>query len=235
MFCGKRADSNEDALPRWIAKLIGPKPGERSYHEVRDKYFETNVFEVKVKRVCVTCNTGWMADLERHMQRLLPPMLFGESTEIVGREDMRLIAAWVFKTAITLGYAKAKGGMEVPLEHCEYLRNYQRPPQTVSIWTGIYSSDPSEARYRRVWQRSKAGIDPRQPYLITFLIGQAVFQVFGHLGGDRLELRPSPAGWLVQIFPLPDEGWQWPPPRVFDTKALEALQSAMGDPSTVDG
>jgi hypothetical protein len=72
VFCGGRANSVEHIFKRDFKKTLDIIPFEREYSHVDIEGNTTSrpdpLFELKVRRVCRECNSGWMNDLDMHVE-----------------------------------------------------------------------------------------------------------------------------------------------------------------------
>jgi hypothetical protein len=103
-FCGRRADSSEHAWPDWLLSLLGRGPKYRYDVERRLddraplKWSGSRV--LTVKRVCRSCNNGWMSDLETQAQPILTRLVRGDRPLSLDPAQQATIAAWCRKTAM---------------------------------------------------------------------------------------------------------------------------------------
>ncbi len=101
IFCGKTADSAEDAWPRWLtAKFvnagtmhsqIGPDAAVKSWPIKRPV--------VRIRCVCGACNHGWMSSLEQRVIPIINPMLAGINCTLE-TNDCKSLSLWAVKTAM---------------------------------------------------------------------------------------------------------------------------------------
>jgi hypothetical protein len=76
IFCGAAAGSGEHVFPRGLndvfdydAKVSGPATWRMTNAGAQVREFEkADVASLVTRRVCETCNTGWMAKLEERAQ-----------------------------------------------------------------------------------------------------------------------------------------------------------------------
>lgn len=83
-FCQKPFSESkrtkEHIIPQWLLKKAGVSQKEiHSFGSVRDNGSElernTPAYSHVYKRVCSSCNSGWLSDLESEVQRILEVML----------------------------------------------------------------------------------------------------------------------------------------------------------------
>src|SRR5690349_7249775 len=104
IFCARRADSDEDVIPKWITRLLRKHEGERVTmkttrfgHEPHDQLTGETI--QKVGNVCSNCNNGWMSRLEEDVKPILMPMMLGNPVTLTATQQER-ITTWMTKTAM---------------------------------------------------------------------------------------------------------------------------------------
>src|SRR5919106_151931 len=106
VFCGQEGKlTAEHVWPAWIDQYIPTIPGEvlgyNHKHGTSDGRFEV-LFEYqrldqRAKVVCLTCNNGWMNDLENRARPVLKEMISGSGVSL-GVDEQRDVATWAVKT-----------------------------------------------------------------------------------------------------------------------------------------
>jgi hypothetical protein len=134
---GQNGRTEEHCFPKWLAaQIIGG--GEEWEHtvaatatgEVKRQWTKRELAVVS-KKVCRTCNVGWMAGLERSVRGFLPPVIRGEAGGL-SLAGQRLLTAWAVKTALCLELANPVKGEPIPHEHYRAMAALkdQPPPRT---------------------------------------------------------------------------------------------------------
>lgn len=177
-----------------------------------------------------------MSRSESEAGELIPPMIRGEEIRWNCAEQ-ESVARWTFKTALMLDRSSLSARV-APLDHFRTLFEQQRPPESITIYTARYFPSANEDHLAVIGSCFKpTNVDPRlypDPYQITFSVGQAVFQVFGHSGTARLEIRRAghlKSGLVVpltevfqQLWPIRADEFVWPPDGgQLDTASLQTL------------
>jgi len=102
------------------------------------------------------------------------------------------VARWTFKTALMLDRSSLASRV-APLRHFRYLFTHQSPPESVTGYLARHYPGIGEDHVGVIGSSYRpSNVNPRlypDPYQITFSIGQAVFQVFGHSGTAPVEIR----------------------------------------------
>jgi hypothetical protein len=167
--------------------------------------------------ICHTCNTAWMASLERKVRPFLLPMMSGDSVRL-DRQKMKLLARWCVKTAVTLEMYEAGHGQTptIPEQHRRYVHRMGMAPPNVTVSVATYN--PVQAHGMIQHRQARIGPDPTLPirsrrwaipcYAATILLGHLMFQVVG-------PLDPSMSDWgVICLFPFRSvQIWpSWRPP-----------------------
>jgi hypothetical protein len=163
-------------------------------------------------------------------------MIRGEPIHWDAAEQAR-VARWTFKTALMLDRSSLASQV-APTQHFSCLFRQQSPPESVTIYLARYFPGAGEDPVAVIGSSCRpTGVNPRlypDPYQITFSIGQAVYQVFGHSGTAPVEIRragqldsglivPISDGFL-QLAPIRSQDFTWPPAGGhLNTPSLQAL------------
>jgi hypothetical protein len=223
IFCQLAQVSDEHVFGRWVSRMFADgapftltkKPG-RSGSGLQ-------TINVKCRAACRRCNGGWMSRSESEAKTLLSPMIRGEAIEWDTARQAR-VARWVFKTALMLDRSSLASQVAPP-HHFTFLFKQRSPPGSVTIYLARYFPDDGEERIGVIGSSYRpTSPDPHlypDPYEITFSIGQAVFQVFGHSGTAPVEIHSAgerESGLVVpmidvfrQLWPIRTGGFAWPP------------------------
>src|SRR5437870_12455660 len=107
LFCDARANTKEDAWPRWLISCIGED------RTAPTEYWNTVYAppqtwpgpKFTTKHICNGCNNGWMSKLENCVK---PPMggLINDLSFRLDAEQQRVLALWASKTAMVFEGAK---------------------------------------------------------------------------------------------------------------------------------
>ena len=218
LFCPVRADSLEDAWPRWITgQFKGPRPSEVRAERggIKLKPWSTLQPELTIRCVCRACNNEWMSQLETKVQSFLQPLLAGQSGT-VDIASQAVIALWAVKMAMVLEGLDAMEKRMYTQEQRERLRSSAEVPWRTSIWLAA-SADPA-------WFMSTKN---RHIGVAEGVAGASTTMGFGHIALQVLTIRvPESVGpktavttdvgrgpWdelTVQIWP-PRATINWPP------------------------
>ena len=171
--------------------------------EVAGRHVSSFLPHVQVS-ICDPCNTGWMSRMEDDAKAILDPMIRGQS-RVVGRDEQRLLAAWVAKFAFS--YICEVDPQNIPFFTEEYhaLRETLRPPGRARIWMG-HSTGPQAwisadvKSYLATPVSSTAGLDSPATAANGFVAAHSVVLI-GHWLPD--ENPDAHATWRDELFTDP--------------------------------
>lgn len=94
------------------------------------------------KRVCHSCNTGWMSALEGEVKAVIEPLISPGRTTFP-REELQLLRShepilrrWLVKTAETLSHLLSQSGIQPIPQHFGALVREDRLPESCLIYAG---------------------------------------------------------------------------------------------------
>lgn len=223
IFCGSKADSDEDLWPKWILERFRAPTFGLMGTVGDDDYIDPKRKTVRLRCVCQKCNNEWMSRLEQDSIPLLSSMAH-DLVLPIRLDERTLVAAWAVKTAMLWEYFGPTTRRPYYLDGEKAdLRAARRIPENTTVWLARYGGSPL------LWSSmADATADPRQPFpdttarafVTTIVFGKLCVQVES-IRSLMLDVRPLPttvpvAGpWedcLVTIWPPTGrETVDWPP------------------------
>jgi hypothetical protein len=184
------------------------------------------------RKVCGTCNSGWLNELETRVRPLMAR--FAANTPITLRaEEQADLALWsVVAALIAMSNDPDAAGFADPAIAHEIFRE-QRPPNDMNVWLGANSHG------EMAWLRSHSlnlAPAPKQTgaWGATISFGYAVIHmVFHGLPNQRMRLRRDAQRSLRRIW-TPRERAVWPPRLVMRPRDLSPLALAIGEQSSFE-
>jgi hypothetical protein len=91
--------------PDWIGSVFRV-PG---FRHTADRYgqrmaeWDSPRLSLTINRVCKTCNTGWMSDLETETKPVLKPLIRGKDRTL-WTDHQTLLTAWLVKTSMVMEF-----------------------------------------------------------------------------------------------------------------------------------
>ena len=235
VFCGGSPVTREHVLGQWIPKAVGLTnavfivnvPSTLPDGSTILKRRPSRTVDVICKRVCKSCNVGWMSSIEGSASRLLGPMIQGRPVTL-SAEDQMLIARWTMKTAIMVEHLHSIPSPNAP-QILRWLIEGGTAPSRLWILLAARSQSGSfiECDHRALRLRSHGPfVHNVEGALVTFAIGHVVLQAFKAPPGSGEEIRiPGPSrGFISQICPVGDVVCAWPPPNILSQEHLTTMR-----------
>lgn len=249
VFCEvNNANSREHFYSGWMHDLLplgtkGTSNGEfieeHSKIGVVSKYEKWvkpgELFTKKMKVVCVTCNNGWMSQLDEAAKQLLTPIIKGEYVTL-DAASLEILARWATLKAIVSEHDAGSTDM-TPIEDRKAFMNGGAIPDYFHIYL-LSHSCASRIGYVRTSQAVSLTPDGPQPPLngrlkntqqISVILGSAMLHMnAARVDGFRIEDRlhmPKVAErriWPPDITPL-----SWPARPVLTCDQMRELAYAM--------
>lgn len=148
VFCNGPAGSREHALPTWLVEAMQATAnpalpfyvGDKTGVELQGNPRATG--SLITKRICSTCNSGWMAELEGRakeiLQDLVRPCRIDFSRESLQqlRTHEPILRRWLVKTAETLSHLVSRSGIQQIPNIFAPLVMQNQTPETCMIYAG---------------------------------------------------------------------------------------------------
>src|SRR4051812_200306 len=224
IFCGGPANSREDVWPCWMtSRFVAPGTMEQERGpDSRMTAWRVDRPELVVKRVCRTCNKGWMHQLQSRAKPIIE-RLWDEDQVTLGLDDRKALSLWAVMTSMVLQTFDDHDKWLYSDYDRTLMWHEQRIPSFIGIWiancvghTETYSQGRSMTGSAQDTQRQGRGS------VVTMALGNLAIQVLKVVpDGDagRLKQITVGQGWgdweniALQIWPLKGEPVNWPPPR----------------------
>lgn len=231
VLCGQAKSSDEDAIPRWLNKLLkGLSAGGP---------FETIVWGIRTRltdflpktrtfRVCMSCN-GWLnVHIEQPAQGIITQLVSGECVTLTP-EQQRTIGVWCAKTLLMVRLTwthKPSGRLQFPESEYRYLREHGEPSPSLRVWIGGYAPMETERlQTNPLTPTPEPGHvdrwENRSTYQFWHLVAQLVLTRVGEPGTP--ENAAELLGLLVRVWPPGNAPIVWPPAYVMDSPTFNAV------------
>lgn len=246
VFCGCSdcKISKEHAWPKWTRKLVGPPGSSRVQGSRRHgqpvgtvNYTVVDDMGVRVNRVCrVTCNSGWMHELEAAVEPILTPLILGHDASLDMSQQI-VVARWVIKTAMVLEFTSEHEPFytfaERSLVRQENEGSLAPSLAWTCVWLGSYDGPYQANAHGSVvnFYAQVGNLRTPMPGLSTVLsIGSLVCQALTIRVPPSLprpipiRLEPSWRPKTIRIWPS-DEEVRWPPPERVDQDGFDKMNN----------
>jgi hypothetical protein len=254
-FCdGVGSITKEHIWPRWLGadavvesqqstrRLGFTQAAAGVYEELPTTVTERqrSVLTDKVRKICRSCNGGWMSVLEQSVRGPLQLLCarsypFGRTALTV--EQITLLAAWALKTSWMRELLDPNRSPTPTKMQRRYLMEQLRPPAHTSVWTARYTGANNfgstigqiEAKDSRVaWSQTSS----RQVLLASFVFKGLVLLARTDDGWGVPPTPTDPSVWR-KLWPLTDvqptaalpipEALSWPPIAAADDREVARL------------
>lgn len=242
IFCGSQCGkiTKEDVWPTWLEKFI-PRDMKNytasstvvypTHSDVVRKKIDGDPGSRRVRRVCQSCNNGWMSRLQERAKPHVLPLILGAATAIQPT-SLETIAGWCAMSVMTSDnfYPERQA---IPQEDRNWLMAHGLPPpDTWKIWIGQYE----RGNWPAYWAKNARAIssDGHPVFYLenglpipntqssTLVFGKLFVHAFSSVHADIVANTPNPHGKLIQLFPLSGLPLRWPPPTMLDRDADDA-------------
>lgn len=203
VFCNGPAGSREHALPTWLVEAMQATTnpalpfylGDRTGVGLQGNPRATS--DLVTKRVCSTCNSGWMGDLEGSTKEFLEDLVkpghtdFSRATLQQLRIHEPTLRRWLAKTAETLSHLHSRSGVQQVPSHLAPLVKENKTPETCLIYAGWLSTTGYNAEIGsgfRAFHNGKFSRNLESPETFNFAIQ------LNHLA---LRIANAPPSWEV--------------------------------------
>ena len=223
-FCGSQMThgakrTREHAIPSWLeAHLAGDDEAvftatvESGEHGGVLRRWSSRQLNLVTKRVCASCNNGWMSRLETDAQPLLMTMLRGHRRTF-HRGGQAVLAGWAIKTALALGMLHLDAYEPITAAHCRRsARGRGQPTEFCQVFLGAYGGKTAVSHQIRRLTLNVGEPNECAAFLSTFVVGPALFQAFFHDYPEpvTLERASGTLEWVSQLWPYVGPA-AWPP------------------------
>lgn len=144
VLCGRTGEpSREHVVGRQVRKALGTRGPVRE-HSGTTYAGAAEALSIVLHGVCVTCNRGWLENLDREAWPILETILLGAARgrwRVIDPAHQAALAAWSVKVSLLLALAKFRGQKNgwIPVSTMDWLRCNHRsyaPPPGARVWLG---------------------------------------------------------------------------------------------------
>ena len=260
IFCGKPADSEEDAFPTWLIKWLKenvPPPDEPMILERQSNvgsevtaYDYDGDFKAGVMCVCKNCNCGWMSRIQNEHGR---PILLDLMTLCPTGSNARTpcpsypldtqkclsLTHWGIMTAMVLDHVNNEPEYRQfnEVERCEFWKS-RKPPANTFMWVAEWHNLHAISYTTHLLIGADGSLNG---LICTLAFHKVAMQIVRAINGRLPPLRPlhGPHNWdqaLLQVFPIPASPVVFPPPVAIDRDpGIEYLELRFSPPGADSG
>ena len=195
-------------------------PGPKTYLDImRRRNWVSSHLNWKAKVVCITCNNGWMSEIEQvHAMPAMTDLIAGKLDIPIDQSRAYSIGLFAFKTAIILEHLnRTRSARFFPREARYRFKQTFTIPPNVTMWMAAYLPRGQGRCFTAYHELPEPG--SLELYVCTYAIGRFVFQVVAERQPSGFALFPIPGfeHLAVSFWPRIPSGFVWPPEAVLKT------------------
>jgi len=242
MFCETLGVTKAHVFAQSWTKLFD-EPNDTREHEVVHRYTDPVTGETRIlkraktfamwnRKVCGSCNSGWLRELEERVQPLMARFAVNDPITLNSNEQEDLALWAVVSALIAMSNDPEAGAFADPAIAREICRE-KRPPHGMDVWLG------ANAHGEMGWFGSHSlnltnAPAQRAAWGATITFGYAVMHmVFHGLPNQRMRLRGTAVRSLRRIW-TPSQHTTWPPGLLMRPHDLSPLALLIGEQSSFE-
>lgn len=242
IFCGERASTLEDVWPQWLMKRFPLSDTARMDADLGGRKLYSRPIakpELLLKKLCQTCNNGWMSRLEDEVKPVVESIL-DDTLQVLDVPMQLTLAQWAVKTAMVLEAIDSNRRWFYSENERQQMCDARTLPQRTSVWIAKCVDQPNVySGANDLWTTS--GDNGIHGFTVTMAFGPLALQVMTIRTPASIPLhiamtyavREGP--WdqlLVQVWPISQDIRVWPPSHgLAGTLGLEVLTERL-NPAT---
>ncbi|SDR20552.1 hypothetical protein SAMN04490186_3987 [Pseudomonas grimontii] len=181
-------------FPQWLRNHISEKSHNKSFNRaltirkaethISTQRFPKNsnnpILSLQTKKVCITCNNGWMSELESKIIPIYEKLKRKEFITISNDEAFTL-GLWATMLAMKWDILETNtSGYTEP--DTNYLYKYKSPPPNVRVWLGHCDQSGIVAWHRTYLHLTQYSPEQLTPNVrsTTFMIGHIILHILSH-------------------------------------------------------
>lgn len=242
MFCGATGVTKAHVFAKSWTSLLD-EPNDTREHEVVHRYTDPRTGEQRVlkraktfalisRKVCGTCNSGWLNELEARVRPLMARFAANTPTTLNAEEQADLALWSVVAALIAMSNDPDAAGFADPMIAHDIFRE-QHPPDDMNVWLGA-NSHGEMAWFRSHSLNVAPAPEQTAAWGATISFGYAVIHmVFHGLPNQRMRLRHDAQRSLRRIWTTRDRV-VWPPRLVMRPRDLTPLALVIREQSSFE-
>jgi hypothetical protein len=233
VFCGYSGPRSDFPpahwIPAWLNRRLFTEYATGVRHNLPDRSWEAEVFELVVYHVCGNCNSTWLSEIETKAANFVFPLIMGVlDPNSISVPGLYHAARWLYLKTVSLelGRPDEHPATHAPSVYAAFRQTRKPPYPNCSMALGYREIEASsEPHPVFVWFSSVGGVrfssvPARFPsldgYHTTLLVGHVVVDVFGITVAVPCDADHGDG--YVPLWPSPVRTggtFTWPPKRVF--------------------
>lgn len=221
IFCGQRANTDEDIFPQWLLREVGPQPMKAVRTGPAPRERRVKSLKLKARIVCKTCNNEWMSRLEQAAKPILIRMLRDEQFYL-DQAAQNTLAKWAVKMSMVSEHTLGSPPSDIYWSADER-RAFSAPPHDIPGETDVLLGGYAGGSWRAMLKGAKSGVEHDSTGNVAPMIRSVVVckPVLLLVQSDRYQQETGRVGWvwpprhydrLAMIYPAARVRLSWPCP-----------------------
>jgi hypothetical protein len=218
IFCGGTPTTKEHVFPRWLNRYLSSQRQQLEQTRYGEGEFDITRpsvgLDFTVRKVCDSCNSGWMSSLESETIGILNPLISGLDLQLLSLKIQRQIALWGVKTAMVLDHTQV--APVLPSAQLARLRSHRVIPGNTRVWLGacdeLYPLVTSYTIRIDLENRQDPGVLQPGGFYCPMKIGHLCLYVYFTPADVTIQYPPRYGATVARIWPRRGSSLPWPPP-----------------------
>jgi hypothetical protein len=199
----------------YVANVLSP---DESTDQSGQKTRQGAVHTKKIRKVCKTCNSGWMSDIVEAAKPTAKSLILGEQISLTRKFQAKL-GTWLALSAMMADRA-TKSDKKLPDSDLQFMFENHKTPPHWHIGIGFYSGKESVAFNNSVWSLLTEDASGRRfPHATSHTKASILKHLYSIVDvvvpKDFSKISPATMylPYLAPIFPVMLNKIGWPPPN----------------------
>lgn len=234
VFCDGSPVTKEHVFPQWLNQYL--PPGRQQTEQARygagafDVTRQSVGLDFTVKKVCASCNNGWMSQLEDSSKDALEPLIIQQDLDLISLQQQRQIALWATKTAMMADQVQQEPLL--PSHQLRRMRTHRAIPGGTRVWLGSCPERNPTVTSHTVRVDLSGVSTPGTPrpvgYYCPMKIGHLCIYVYFPAADVVIQHAPEFHLSVARIWPRRSSDLAFPPPvQPRNGEAFEAFADAL--------
>lgn len=218
VFCGSTPTTKEHVFPRWLNRYLPSQHQQLEQARYGEGAFDITRssvgFDFTVRKVCDSCNSGWMSRLENETIDVLHPMISGLALQLLSLKTQRQIAVWAVKTAMMLDNTQV--APILPSVQLQRMRSHRAIPRNTRVWLGacneLYPLVTCHTVRIELGNRKNPGVLHTGGFYSPLKIGHLCLYVYFTPVDVTIQYPALYHAAVARLWPPRGSSLPWPPP-----------------------
>lgn len=239
IFCGSSANSGEHVWPKWSHDLMPKFPRhiqltfdapvtKAIMSRTAERHRQGSVAKVSIKRVCRTCNSGWMSSYEVKIKSIFGSMMTGSHVALKPADQTLLAEYLVFKIMV-LDWTNSEP-IFTPEERSAFYANRTIPAGiqlVMAFCDDIMVHSYYQTQFAEASMKSQIANHVGGKNVKTFAIGFGGVFIFALCIKGEVDLSLDAVPGFIQLIPTKLPVINWPPFIIINRAVAEAVAGSL--------